>query len=523
MVMLDRNSRLVLATVAVVLLFFARPWPGESDRSLEQTASLAVDGSLAIDQVLVRTGKLDPARAVDGVFPFPASGSGMAGLDRDRAWRAGHYYPGTAPGMTFVLLPGYVAYHAIRDAIARTTGFTWADDDASVLVLWLTVLVMIPISVLTIVVVHTTHRALLGDAGLARNVTLLYAFGTAFFYYGTVLNPWQAINAVTWVCIYRLAVRFETVTLVSAAVCGTLAGLASSLNYLGVCVIGVFGVWLAVRDRRRAAAMFVLGASFGVLPTLIYHTIVFGHPLSTAYGHRIDAGAVEILRRGLLGFEALPSPWIALKLLVSPTTGFFVYMPVMLVALWARPVESRRALYYLGLGGGVLFLLFNAARHHDWWGGEGFFGPRYLIPALPFVWLLVLEGFRRAGIRTFSALAFLSLFINWVGAQYGDKWLHLALGQFVVRGPHFPVLDFVRAILDNYTTRRPPMSAMGLMMVLGVCLVLLWWRDKPHIFRRNTPPSTTQRHSLLPSLSMRRCVGETAPSASASSTPTVQR
>jgi hypothetical protein len=122
----------------------------------------------------------------------------------------------------------------------------------------------------------------------------------------------------------------------------------------------------------------------GVVALLI-NALRFGSPLATGYAPRDRPFSGPVLV-GLWG------------LLISPNSGILFYDPLLFAGLLALPVmlwrRSREALFPLGLFGGSL--LFYAAYHA--WSGASAWGPRYLVPALPYLLLplLALGCFGRA-------------------------------------------------------------------------------------------------------------------------------
>ncbi|PWT75486.1 MAG: hypothetical protein C5B60_05265 [Chloroflexi bacterium] len=122
---------------------------------------------------------------------------------------------------------------------------------------------------------------------------------------------------------------------------------------------------------RRLIALLAPIIAAGILALLI-NILRFGSPLATGYapGDRPFSGPVL---DGLWG------------LLMSPRAGILFYDPLMFAGLLALPLLLRRqpleALFPLGLFGGSL--LFYAA-YHSWSGGSAW-GPRYLVPALPYL------------------------------------------------------------------------------------------------------------------------------------------
>ena len=180
------------------------------------------------------------------------------------------------------------------------------------------------------------------------------------------------------------------------ALAGALAGLAVVANYSAAFAVPCLAVYafFRVAPRRRALAFLAGGLPVALLLGW-YHWSSFGAPWATSYAHQnpefVDPGA-----RGL-GVFGLPDWRAAAALSASARSGLFVTSPVLLAALlggvlaW-RSRRGRPELVLIGAVFGVFFVM-NAAFNN--WHGGSCFGPRYLIPTLPFLCLPLVEAFER--------------------------------------------------------------------------------------------------------------------------------
>ncbi len=117
-----------------------------------------------------------------------------------------------------------------------------------------------------------------------------------------------------------------------------------------------------------------LGMALGLAVTAWYDLARFGSITNTGY-HGQDTP-----------FNA--SPWQGLEgLLVSPGKGLLLFCPLVVLALplWPLLLRRRRAEALLALGITAITLLVFAT-YPVWWGGVCW-GPRYLVPVLPFILL----------------------------------------------------------------------------------------------------------------------------------------
>jgi hypothetical protein len=146
--------------------------------------------------------------------------------------------------------------------------------------------------------------------------------------------------------------------------------------------LGVLVVLYALRRRLRPVPLLVLVALLGVgfLPTAWYNLVRTSEALRTATtGQYAPTVALQgSIVRGMYGL------WI------SPNRGLIICAPIFLLLflvpfVWRRIPEAIRTLL-LGYGLSVVTYTLVIAKMTKWSGGSGW-GPRYLVPVLPIVFL----------------------------------------------------------------------------------------------------------------------------------------
>lgn len=135
--------------------------------------------------------------------------------------------------------------------------------------------------------------------------------------------------------------------------------------------------------------MVISGALLPLVALAAYQAAVFGSPFATPYEFRVDAP------QHAAGFLGLGVPDLgALKdLLDSEYRGFFVYGGAAAVGFftcwvwgfWDNPWGdgSRQMFGRVAIGLWMALWILNSGMA-DWWAGSGW-GPRYLLPAVPFL------------------------------------------------------------------------------------------------------------------------------------------
>ena len=218
---------------------------------------------------------------------------------------------------------------------------------------------------------------------------------------------------------------------------GLLAGLAVTFEYqVGLVGLVLFAYALARADTRvRRGALYVAGALAGALPALLFNWWALGSPFEFAYGSAVDTPGFsghETLGLNDDGFFGITAPKAAsaVDLLVA-NRGLLTLTPVIaaavagIVLLWRR--DQHRAEVRTIAAIGIVYFVYNTGYWLPFGGGSP--GPRFLIPALPFLALGLATAYRRLpaitlGLAIPSALMMLAAAISFplLGEQGTGTW-----------------------------------------------------------------------------------------------------
>lgn len=311
----------------------------------------------------------------------------------DRAVANGHAYTDKAPGLSFLLVPLYAGLRLILPAALL------GPDDRFVARYLLTFFGLgVPGALFAAFLFTWLGRferrlaprlAVAGGYALGSPVFPLTVSalghvpaGMALFGAFAALTPADGASAVRG----RRAV-----------LAGLLLGLAVAIEYpaaLAAAVVCACALWRA-RPRRPTLLHLLAGATAPLLLLAAYQQAVFGRPWDTGYAHLDPASVYAAGQAGALLGVGWPRPDVALALLGGPRRGLLVYAPWLLLALpgglllWRRHRPPAQAA--LGVCGALLAV--NSG--YAFWDGGASWGPRHLVPALPFLALLALPGAAR--------------------------------------------------------------------------------------------------------------------------------
>lgn len=278
----------------------------------------------------------------------------------------GRVYSNKAPGAAFVGLPAY----ALARMLAGPPSATTIRATANAMRL---LTATIPLLLLAWGMFRAATR-IGATAEQARVCVLVLLFATPLFAYG-LLNFSHALTAAAlfgaWILLFVETHDYAA---------GALIGLAVISEY--PCAIA--GIVLVACAWRRAPRI-IAGALPFAIGLAIYNKLLFGSIFALSSGSERNVEFRAMASEGIFGI-GVPQVTTLFRLLFDPARGLFVFAPILLVALAALPLARRR----LSREGFLALILVPAALlafysgYPNWHGGWSV-GPRYLVPAIPFL------------------------------------------------------------------------------------------------------------------------------------------
>lgn len=340
---------------------------------------------------------------------------------------------------------------------------------------------MAPIAALGVVLMFRILQHLTGSEAKAVWLALLYAFGTPVFFRTGFINQNMIVTVDALAGFLLLwhpftLVRSEARRFLLAGLAG---GFAVLLDYTGVVVLAwlfAYGAWTS-RANVRLLAHFVLGAAGPILVLWFYQYQSFGHPFLP--GQSWMPVQNVYVTSGVRGIT-LPQPDLFWANFFDYRFGLFTSCPLLLLAFaapWVRGWLARRELIAMGVFFAGLAVFFSAVLY-SWLQFNS--GVRYLVPAVPFLYVGVAGVLLRLPRPLACLLAVFAVFQAWSMAMYRDvergagllePILHVTLGGFQL--PAFTVLHRIAGGVEYFERGVSPLPVF---VLSGVLLYVLWSR-----------------------------------------------
>jgi hypothetical protein len=393
----------------------------------------------------------------------------------DRAFR---WYKAGVPSIDFAntTLRGRI----VRAEIERTTPIVWLLGLFGV---------VLPTLAMLLAVRWCAERVTPGKGTIAATLlgagTIVLPFSTLFFPHLLAAALGFAAFAVLW----REREAAPRLLLVAGA--GLLAGIAVTTEYPLAVAGAIVGLYAISRgDVWRRGAAYVGGVAAGVAPLLAYNLWAFGSVTHFSYEYAVaEQGhtghdAIGLNDGGFFGI-GVPNVANAFDLMFS-TKGLLVISPVLALSLIGialmRRGGHRAEAWTIG---GVLaaYVVYVSGYWLPFGGGTP--GPRFLIPALPFLGVALAPAARRLPATTLAlavpsvlTMAAATVTLPLIGNGDVGLWVHiLSLG------------NFEHTVLTALGAGNGWLALTPFLLALAIALALALYASAPWRLRRDAVPA----------------------------------
>ncbi len=307
----------------------------------------------------------------------------------DKAFYKGHYYSEKALGTAILGTLVYWPIHTFEQ------WFDWKIDFFKTRHIITFFTVGLP-SALSGALLYILCFQICKDRIRSYVITLGITFGTMIFPFSTIFFGHSLAAAFLFIAFFlvfqinnsKTSPKFGYMVLVGGAL-----GFAPLTEYPTIVIaIGIAFYYLYCVYPNQTISIAskyiapVIGGSGVVSLYFLYNWICFGSPFTNAYSHLAMEEFQQVHGHGFLGI-GLPEPLTFFYMTIHPIRGIFMQSPILIMSLLGL-IFLRRNRKYLAEGivaaYALLVLLVVISGYPQWWGGWTF-GPRHLIPMLPFM------------------------------------------------------------------------------------------------------------------------------------------
>ena len=337
----------------------------------------------------------------------------------DWSFYNGHYYINKSPGLSMLgLVPYAIAHYAARHIfpsdIERQVHFsTYVSTVFSVGVCGALLCAVLFCSLVLLFRLSRTNALML---------TLFFGLGTFIFSYATTLYSHVPAAFFSFLsCMAAMRIRYgeSRQHKITALLSGFFAALAVFIEPSAVLMLALICLYLfGFSSGRKCVLFFLIGCIPCGFLQCLYNAQCFGGPFQASYSYANEAVMVRV-NGSLFGVPRIKT---MVEMLFLPYRGLFVTSPVLLmifpgIVFFFREKRLRmEAVFFTVVS--VSFFLYMAG-FHAWYGGTTL-GPRYLLPAYPFVFMLSVFAIKFYP-KIFIALGIFSVLMNMCITAIGNE------------------------------------------------------------------------------------------------------
>ena len=328
----------------------------------------------------------------------------------DWAFYNGHYYSNKSPGLSFMAVPPFAITEYFLKYLFLDDGERQVLSSTYVSTLFTATLLS---ALLCVLIFHMFYYFF--QVGIINSflLTLFFGFGTLAFSYSTTFYCHQPAAFCSFLS-FALAMHIRHGDSQRKKALAAFAGFSAASGVViepsTIYILAAVSIYLmSFQEGRKYIPLFFLGCIPPGIVQGFYSFMCFGSPLASSYNYSNDVVMWKVQER-LFG---IPDPVRFYYLLFSPYRGLFFSSPILLMAIpgtfFFFKEKKWRAEAILCTAISIFFIVYIAS-FYAWYGGSAV-GPRYLLPAYPFFFLLAGFSLNRFS-KIFKVIGFVSILIN---------------------------------------------------------------------------------------------------------------
>jgi len=390
----------------------------------------------------------------------------------DKSFSNGHYYSNKAFGASLLGIPVYWCLHKLKTTDAS---FPFLPLEMYLIRLITTT---VPFALLGVILFRLAYVSG-ADPFKAFLMVLAYSLGSIAFLHAILFSGHQIAACFaffSFFLLFRVSRRSRSDhpqdSILQCCCAGLLVGFAVLTDYTALLItlfITLYVFSLPLRKREKIAYLCGGCVCIGVLA--VYNFKCFGSVFSMSYALQTHTPFQQGAARGIFGITT-PDMGALAYILFSPSRGLFFIMPFFFLSfagLWklcSSDEYRREGVLIVAIVVG--YITFNAG-YYCWHGGWTF-GPRFLVPMLPF--LAFPMAFGRWKVSSFVVL-FVPALVQVFFAVAGSPHVSVQIRN--------PIIEFIiPCMVTGYMADNTGMvfqihgiwSAISVMAVAGIFIVL---------------------------------------------------
>ncbi len=304
----------------------------------------------------------------------------------DLSFNNGHYYSAKAIGVPLLGIP---VYWLIRNLTPLGDTSPFFALNIYAVRLFVTSL---PFSILGLVMFNLSRKMGI-DRAKSLCMVLAYSLGTIALNHAMIFSGQQTAASF---CFFSFAMIFSLKLITGknknagvpySLIAGLLAGIGALSDYTSMYIVLLLVIYLfSAKIPFRHKISYIIGGLPCLILLALYNFHCFGSIFSFSYSHLTNEAFMNGASEGLLGIT-LPKLSNIISILFSPSRGLFFIMPIFLYSVFGLLKMLKNKLFLPEAALIILIFLgylFINGGFYGWHGGWTY-GPRYLVPMLPFL------------------------------------------------------------------------------------------------------------------------------------------